>query len=215
MVANEEAEVVWEMRLKPFGAVAYLDEDADGDGEPFTLDLRRPGQWFDAETDLYYNWFRYYDPESGRYLSCVDDGIWRVYVLEEGRDFFRSLGRDNTASRFQAAMSHELGRYYIYASNNPVTYSDRGDIRVGKGLVDGLIDFLSEFVLHEKSTEAADEAASAADIAIYVLGRLCYLECMQFCFPKKGAPGTFHEVAYECEQRCVRKCHWPNFTNIY
>jgi RHS repeat-associated protein len=30
---------------------------------------RYPGQYEDAETGLYYNRFRYYDPETGRYLS--------------------------------------------------------------------------------------------------------------------------------------------------
>jgi RHS repeat-associated protein len=32
-------------------------------GEPFL------GQWYDAESGLHYNYFRYYDPETGRYLS--------------------------------------------------------------------------------------------------------------------------------------------------
>jgi len=33
-------------------------------GEPFL------GQWYDAESGLHYNFFRYYDPEVGRYLSA-------------------------------------------------------------------------------------------------------------------------------------------------
>jgi RHS repeat-associated protein len=33
------------------------------------LDLRLPGQWEDEESGLYYNDRRYYDPQSGRYLS--------------------------------------------------------------------------------------------------------------------------------------------------
>ena len=32
-------------------------------GEPFL------GQWYDMESELHYNYFRYYDPETGRYMS--------------------------------------------------------------------------------------------------------------------------------------------------
>ena len=31
--------------------------------------LRFPGQYFDPETGLHYNYLRYYDPETGRYTS--------------------------------------------------------------------------------------------------------------------------------------------------
>jgi RHS repeat-associated protein len=33
------------------------------------------GQYEDAETGLYYNWFRYYDPESGNYISQDPIGL--------------------------------------------------------------------------------------------------------------------------------------------
>lgn len=37
--------------------------------------LRFPGQYFDAETGLNYNYFRYYDPENGRYTSTDPLGL--------------------------------------------------------------------------------------------------------------------------------------------
>jgi RHS repeat-associated protein len=48
--------------------------DAYGDlravrGDRYACPFRWPGQYEDAETGLYYNRFRYYDPSSGRYVS--------------------------------------------------------------------------------------------------------------------------------------------------
>jgi RHS repeat-associated protein len=36
---------------------------------PYWTPLRFPGQYHDAETDLFENWNRYYDPSVGRYLQ--------------------------------------------------------------------------------------------------------------------------------------------------
>lgn len=40
-----------------------------------TINVRYPGQYFDAETGLHYNGARYYDPRIGRYISSDPIGL--------------------------------------------------------------------------------------------------------------------------------------------
>ncbi len=68
------------------GAVAWRwdNEDAFGNNAPnenpsslgtFTCNLRLPGQYFDKETNLHYNYFRDYDPSIGRYVQSDPIGL--------------------------------------------------------------------------------------------------------------------------------------------
>jgi RHS repeat-associated protein len=60
--------VLWQWKSDPFGTTA-----ATGSIE---YNLRFPGQYFDAETELHYNYFREYDPASGRYREADPSGLW-------------------------------------------------------------------------------------------------------------------------------------------
>jgi RHS repeat-associated protein len=51
------------------------NEDPDGDGQLFVYNLRLPGQYYDQETALNYNYFRDYDPQVGRYLEPDPIGL--------------------------------------------------------------------------------------------------------------------------------------------
>jgi len=61
VMTDENGEVVWKADYQPFGTVDVIAGDVEN---PF----RFPGQYYDNETGLHYNWHRYYDPSSGRYL---------------------------------------------------------------------------------------------------------------------------------------------------
>ena len=64
----------WDLTGEAFGNTAP-NEDPDGDGIAFTLDMRFPGQRYDAASELVYNYFRDYDPTTGRYVESDPIGL--------------------------------------------------------------------------------------------------------------------------------------------
>ena len=68
-IAAENGAVVWQAQYEVFGKA---EVDA---GSSVTNNLRFPGQYYDAETGLHYNWNRYYDPEAGRYTQTDPIGF--------------------------------------------------------------------------------------------------------------------------------------------
>ncbi|WP_176225107.1 RHS repeat domain-containing protein [Methylomagnum ishizawai] len=65
---------VWRWDAGPFGA-ELPDEDPDGNGTKVAFNWRLPGQYYDAETGLHYNYARDYDPGTGRYVESDPIGL--------------------------------------------------------------------------------------------------------------------------------------------
>jgi RHS repeat-associated protein len=95
LVADATGTTVWRWdQGEPFGNNP-ADENPSGLGA-FDLPLRLPGQYFDAETGLHYNYFRDYDPSIGRYGESDPLGLagginTYAYVVSNpvaSRDFF-------------------------------------------------------------------------------------------------------------------------------
>ncbi|TOA68083.1 RHS repeat-associated core domain-containing protein [Vibrio parahaemolyticus] len=67
-LTDESGATVWKASYSPFGKATVTTEQ-------IKFNLRFPGQYYDAETGLHYNWHRYYDPALGRYLQSDPLGL--------------------------------------------------------------------------------------------------------------------------------------------
>ena len=83
-------QVVWSASYRAFG-------EASIGVEYVTQNLRFPGQYYDEESGLHYNYFRYYDPSLGRYIQSDPIGLQGglntyTYVLNNPLKFIDPTG---------------------------------------------------------------------------------------------------------------------------
>ena len=67
-IIDGEGTVVWVADINPFGQAVI-------NAEAMPNQFRFAGQYFDQETGLHYNYHRYYDPATGRYLTADPIGL--------------------------------------------------------------------------------------------------------------------------------------------
>ena len=68
VMTDENQTVVWDAEYDPFGKATL-------NAESVTNNVRFPGQYYDEETGLHYNYFRTYDPSTGRYITSDPIGL--------------------------------------------------------------------------------------------------------------------------------------------
>ncbi|WP_020474801.1 RHS repeat-associated core domain-containing protein [Zavarzinella formosa] len=85
-VEDAFGDVAWEAKVDPYGTTTIDPRSR------IEFNLRFPNHYFDPETGLHFNRFRYYSPELGRYLQCdpigIEGGI-NLYAYCEGNPLTR------------------------------------------------------------------------------------------------------------------------------
>jgi len=68
LITQADKTVAWNPTLTPFGELVSV-------AGTLGFDLRLPGQYADAESNLHQNWHRDYDPALGRYMQADPIGL--------------------------------------------------------------------------------------------------------------------------------------------
>lgn len=102
----------WALEGSAFGQHP-ADGDVDGDGVALEFNLRYPGQYFDSATGWHYNYFRDYEPATGRYVQSDPIGLGggvNTYSYVSGNPI---IGLDPTGlvTCFYSVATHELRCY--------------------------------------------------------------------------------------------------------
>jgi len=127
LATSETRDLVWQWESDAFGNGAP-NQDPQGSGQQTVLNLRFAGQYYDTESGLHYNYFRHYDPQTGRYsasdLIGLNGGL-NTYNYVEGNpiskiDFW---GLQPAYPGARGMSSDQLARYAQTqgALNSPAT----------------------------------------------------------------------------------------------
>lgn len=112
LATNDSGQITWRWESDGFGLVGPMT-DPDGNGTDEDVRLRFPGQIVDDESGAFYNYFRDYEPWTGRYLESDPIGLngglntygyvggnplW--WVDPRGEDLIIEDGEGNEVRRF-------------------------------------------------------------------------------------------------------------------
>jgi RHS repeat-associated protein len=144
--------------------------------------IRFPGQYHDAETNLHYNYHRYYEPVAGRYVTSDPIGI------DGGLNRYAYATNDpvNAIDPFGLQWGGRGDCAYYDALCEQTTSEGRRDsyacaaAECCRSFGEGLIDRCARKCLISNDRDCAPiecpDARSACRIAAHVL---CYVECLK------------------------------------
>ena len=157
VMTDENATVVWEGEYLPFGEAFSVTGSV-------TNNLRFPGQYYDEETDMHYNYFRDYKPEIGRYVEADPIGLLGgvnlyAYVGSNPLNYYDSWGLYGSDVHYD--LTYKLARQAGYSMKDAVTIASANQ-GLDEGLSNPFFWPLGSTALHFMSSEEAEIAVEQA-----------------------------------------------------
>jgi RHS repeat-associated protein len=122
VLTDDTGAIAWKAVYTPFGGAVTSIQTVEN---PF----RFPGQYYDQETGLHYNYFRYYNPQTGRYITPDPIGLWGginlfAYVQNSPLRYIDPYGLDLIGSQLRDANGNTV--FYFHDTDMGADYIYRG-----------------------------------------------------------------------------------------
>ena len=219
-ITDKNGNIVWKADYKPFGEITLTTAAVENN-------FRFPGQFYDAETGLHYNWHRYYDAGTGRYLMSDPVGLeggmnLYVYVLnnpvnmKDSSGLFSTYAHTVITSYILAEFTTDQkiinrineGNIYVDRLSNQQNNSQHGMRDIGERKYDAESDSID---FQNNRLRRAAESANRGDCdqALFELGQ--GLHSIQdviahdfITLPGHANPGYFYRDVYPTEDQFDR-----------
>jgi RHS repeat-associated protein len=173
------------------------DEDPDGNSIAFEFNLRFPGQYFDRETNLAYNYYRDYSPDIGRYVESDPIGLQAglntyAYVNSAPTMFIDPDG--NQAAAALGGFGSTAGGLSAFGPAAALAAAGLGGYGLGTLIYPMIEPGLSRAIDYCLAKEKPDEE--------FCKKRKQY--CITFCQYELGMPGRRDN--FGPFRACIRRC---------
>ncbi|WP_405913081.1 DUF6531 domain-containing protein [Streptomyces sp. NBC_00963] len=130
---DESGNIAWRKRSTLWGTTTWTANSAT------YTPLRFPGQYFDPETGLHYNYFRHYDPETARYLTPDPLGLAPApnpnSYVHNPHSWIDPLGLspdclDGEVTGYRKQTDHPLSQRIHIGEDGKVTITGKGSLYV-------------------------------------------------------------------------------------